>query len=50
MQQLVFAKHGLTLSERVDDAIQLLRAHEPSEPYYGCFSGGKDSVVMSRIT
>lgn len=32
--------------DKVADAIKLLRAHEPPEGYYLCFSGGKDSVVI----
>lgn len=33
-------------NDKVADAIQLLREHEPPEGYYLCFSGGKDSVVI----
>lgn len=29
----------------VDDAVSLLRQHDPPDGYYLCFSGGKDSVV-----
>ena len=32
-------------TDKVADAIKLLRDHEPPEGYYLCFSGGKDSVV-----
>lgn len=36
-----------SLQEKVDDSIQYLRTFEPeSEPYYGCYSGGKDSDVV----
>ena len=31
--------------DKVKTAIDLLRQHEPTEGYYVCFSGGKDSVV-----
>ena len=32
------------LSKKIDTAIKLLKAHErPDEPYYLCYSGGKDS-------
>lgn len=31
---------------KVDDAIFLLKQNEPTEGYYLCFSGGKDSVVV----
>ena len=33
-------------TDKVAEAIQLLREHEPPEGYYLCFSGGKDSVVI----
>lgn len=33
-------------TDKVADAINLLREHEPPEGYYLCFSGGKDSVVI----
>ena len=32
--------------DKVQDALELLRTHEPPEGYYVCFSGGKDSVVI----
>lgn len=31
--------------DRVQNAIELLKEHEPPEGYYVCFSGGKDSIV-----
>lgn len=31
--------------DKVKEATDLLKAHEPPEGYYLCFSGGKDSVV-----
>lgn len=34
----------------VDDAIELLQAAEPKDaPYWGCFSGGKDSCVIKEL-
>lgn len=36
-------------TDKVADAIQLLRDHEPPEGYYLCFSGGKDSVVIHDL-
>lgn len=33
-------------TDKVADAINLLRQHEPPEGYYLCFSGGKDSVAI----
>ena len=35
--------------DKVADAINLLKAHEPPEGYYLCFSGGKDSVVIHEL-
>lgn len=32
-----------------DDAIQLLKLLAPTDAYYGCFSGGKDSTVMKHL-
>lgn len=34
---------------KVEEAIRLLREHEPPEGYYGAFSGGKDSVVIKDL-
>lgn len=36
-------------TDKVADAIKLLREHEPPEGYYLCFSGGKDSVVIHDL-
>lgn len=33
-------------ANKIDDAINLLRFHEPPEGYFVAFSGGKDSVVV----
>lgn len=34
----------------VEDSINILKENEPeNEPYYGAFSGGKDSIVIKRI-
>ena len=35
--------------DKVQQAIDLLREHEPPEGYYLCFSGGKDSVVILSL-
>jgi phosphoadenosine phosphosulfate reductase len=45
---------GATMSDlfghdRVEDAIALLRQHQPAGGYYGCFSGGKDSCVIKEL-
>jgi len=34
----------------VVDAIDLMRYHEPESGYYGCFSGGKDSMALKYLT
>lgn len=34
----------------VEDALNLIRDNQPEEGYWGCFSGGKDSVVIKRLT
>lgn len=36
-------------TDKVANAISLLRQHEPPEGYYLCFSGGKDSVVTYSL-
>lgn len=33
----------------IQSAIDLLRCHEPESGYYGCFSGGKDSVALKHL-
>lgn len=35
--------------DKVDIAIERLKAYEPAEGYYLCFSGGKDSVVIKAL-
>ena len=41
---------GLSLQDRVDRAISLLREHEdPNEPYFLAFSGGKDSCAIKKL-
>lgn len=37
------------INDKVADAIKLLHQHEPTEGYYLCFSGGKDSVVIHHL-
>ncbi len=39
----------ITGLNRVKTAIEFLRACEPSEGYYGAFSGGKDSCVIKHL-
>jgi len=40
---------GLDLSAKVELAIDRLRENEPPGGYWGCFSGGKDSVVIKHL-
>jgi len=42
----------LSLEAYTEDAIRLLRQAAPADgqPYYGCFSGGKDSCVIKELT
>ena len=39
----------MTLQERVDRAIALLKKHEPEDGYYLGFSGGKDSCAIKKL-
>jgi len=39
-----------SLDQKINDSIALLRANEPADqPYYGGFSGGKDSIVIKEL-
>jgi phosphoadenosine phosphosulfate reductase len=48
-RQTCLAGCGMTFDELIADGIALLREHEPDTEYYGCFSGGKDSVVIKEL-
>jgi len=40
----------MTLEYKIEHSIKLLRLHQPKDqPYYGCFSGGKDSCVIKEL-
>lgn len=43
---MLIEKNLFGTTDKVSDAIKLLRQYEPEEGYYLCFSGGKDSVVI----
>ena len=46
-----FPGMGLSLDERIDQAVKTLQLYQPKDaPYYGCFSGGKDSVVIKHLS
>ncbi len=50
MAQQLFTNFGVSIGEKVDLAIRVLQCYQPrSEPYYGCFSGGKDSCVIKEL-
>ena len=38
-----------SLEDLVSHGVDLLREWEPPEGYYGCFSGGKDSLVIKEL-
>ena len=42
---------GLDFEADLEESIEVLRANAPAggRPYYGCFSGGKDSVVLKHV-
>jgi phosphoadenosine phosphosulfate reductase len=44
-------KLGPPLYMLVQRSVELLRANAPADgsPYYGCFSGGKDSITIKRL-
>jgi phosphoadenosine phosphosulfate reductase len=49
-QQRTLPGVDLSLDAYVTDAIKLLRQMQPiDQPYYGCFSGGKDSCVIKEL-
>lgn len=39
----------LELAEMISRSIEILRENEPIGGYYGCFSGGKDSLVVKQL-
>jgi len=49
-EQLAFEGCGVTIEELTAQAILTLQTFEPQDrPYWGCFSGGKDSIVIKEI-
>ena len=47
--QLALPSSGYELQDLVDRSLVLLREHEPEGGYYGCFSGGKDSLAIKHL-
>lgn len=45
-EQLSIEGFGVSLSEKIARAHELLKQHEPADGYYVAFSGGKDSTVI----
>jgi phosphoadenosine phosphosulfate reductase len=39
----------MTLDQKTQRACAILSANEPPTGYYGCFSGGKDSIVIKEL-
>ena len=49
-EQLAFEGCGVTVDELTAQAVLTLQTFEPKDrPYWGCFSGGKDSIVIKEI-
>lgn len=48
-QQACLDGFGISLNERIKQAIELLREYEPPEGYYLAFSGGKDSCAIKEL-
>ena len=46
LQEYRISEDGIVEFDKVQNAIDLLKMHEPPEGYYVAFSGGKDSVVI----
>ena len=40
---------GLSLTAKREQSIRELQTYQPTGGYYGCFSGGKDSVVIKEL-
>lgn len=56
MTQQTFPGFGVALAEKIECSIEALRMyeaaalkHDPEHGYWGCFSGGKDSVVIKQL-
>jgi len=49
ISQLTFPSMQKSLAEKIDQSIAELRTYQPEGEYYGCFSGGKDSVVVKEL-
>jgi len=48
MQQVIKGI-GISLEDKLNHSISLLKENEPEEGYYGGFSGGKDSTVIKEV-
>ncbi len=48
--QLSIPKIGLTLEDKISEGIKILKENvQEAKPYYGGFSGGKDSTVLKEV-
>lgn len=48
-KQQMFPDMGQSLEAKTTQSIAELKMHQPVGEYYGCFSGGKDSVVIKEL-
>ena len=46
---MLITRHLFGVTDKVKNAIELLRTFEPPEGYYLAFSGGKDSVAIKAL-
>jgi len=47
--QLCLPGFGVASAEKVKHSLDVIAEFEPNDGYYGCFSGGKDSVVIKHL-
>jgi len=39
----------MTIDDLIRESVEVIRRYEPPSGYFGCFSGGKDSVLLYRM-
>jgi phosphoadenosine phosphosulfate reductase len=47
MRQIILYKSEI--SSLIDKSVDVLKMNEPKDGYFGCFSGGKDSIVLKAL-
>ena len=50
VKQATLAGFGVSLAEKIKHSIAIIETYQPTGEYHGCFSGGKDSVVIKELT